>query len=279
MTTAISEKVGLDDFLVAHGLGHGDLKRAKAAFDALPITPVAKTPSTDEITRELNETFAVVSVKGQTLILEERYGSDGVKQPDFRKLADFNLLMRNRHAINREGKEVSAAAAWLEHPMRREFRGVVFEPTGAGPDEYNLWQGLSVTPSPGVCCLILHHILHIICNGDQKAYDYVLTWCADMLRQPANRPGVAIAIRGEEGIGKGIFAQVLMKLAAPVRRQHLWPRKGVAANGGIGSRRSDVRNEDETQSLQPKIGYQARQEACRGGGERHSPGHAPAFLG
>jgi transposase len=33
-------------------------------------------------------------------------------------------------------------------------------------------------------------------------------------------------------------------------------QKRVAANGGIGSRR-DVRNEDETQSLQPKIGYQA----------------------
>ncbi|WP_191555753.1 helix-turn-helix domain-containing protein, partial [Brevundimonas aurantiaca] len=42
-----------------------------------------------------------------------------------------------------------------------------------------------------------------------------------------------------------------------VRRQRLWHRSGVADNGGIGSRRSDVRNADETQSLQPKIGCQA----------------------
>ncbi len=64
-----------------------------------------------------------------------------------------------------------------------------------------------------------------------------------------------------------------------VRRQRLWPRFGVADNGGIGSRRSDVRNEDETQSLQPKIGCQAHQEARRGGGEGYSPGHAPTFFG
>ncbi|RVU04582.1 PAS domain S-box protein [Novosphingobium umbonatum] len=72
--------------------------------------------------------------------------------------------------------------------------------------------------------------------------------------------------------------QVLVNLMS-VRRQHLWPRKGVADNGGIGSRRSDVRNADETQSLQPKIGCQAREEACRGRGERYSPRHTPAFLG
>ena len=64
-----------------------------------------------------------------------------------------------------------------------------------------------------------------------------------------------------------------------VRRQRLWHRSGVADNGGIGSRRSDVRNADETQSLQPKIGCQAHQEARRGGGERYSPCHTPAFLG
>ena len=64
-----------------------------------------------------------------------------------------------------------------------------------------------------------------------------------------------------------------------VRRQHLWPRKGVADNGGIGSRRRDVRTADETQSLQPKIGCQAHQEARRGGGKGHSPCHAPTFLG
>ena len=64
-----------------------------------------------------------------------------------------------------------------------------------------------------------------------------------------------------------------------VRRQRLWHRSGVADNGGIGSRRSDVRNADDTQSLQPKIGCQAHQEARRGGGERYSPCHTPAFLG
>lgn len=137
------------------------------------------------------------------------------KQPEFRKLADLNLLLRNRHAKNREGKEIGAAAAWLGHPLRREYARVVFEPNGAESNEYNLWQGLSVTPSPGDCGLLLAHIKDVICNGEEEHFQYVLAWCADMLQRPTNRPGVAVAIRGEEGIGKGIFGQVLMRLAAP----------------------------------------------------------------
>ncbi|MBC1183995.1 hypothetical protein HF680_15235 [Brevundimonas sp. WCHBH090558] len=83
----------------------------------------------------------------------------------------------------------------------------------------------------------------------------------------------------EEGLAKFILTQWEIGQRISVRRQRLWHRSGVADNGGIGSRRSDVRNADETQSLQPKIGCQAHQEARRGGGERYSPCHTPAFLG
>ncbi|WP_143276848.1 deoxyribodipyrimidine photo-lyase, partial [Brevundimonas diminuta] len=58
---------------------------------------------------------------------------------------------------------------------------------------------------------------------------------------------------GEAGAAAALSAFIDGGLAA-VRRQRLWHRSGVADNGGIGSRRSDVRNADETQSLQPKIG-------------------------
>jgi hypothetical protein len=56
-----------------------------------------------------------------------------------------------------------------------------------------------------------------------------------------------------------------------VPRQHQWHRFRVADNGGIGSGRSDVKNEDETQSLQPQIGCQAHQEARRGVDQGQAP--------
>lgn len=77
LSSDTADKVGLDDFLVANGLGSGNLKAAKAAFEALPTTYIAKIPTEDEITAELNERFAVVSVKGQTLILEEAADGSG----------------------------------------------------------------------------------------------------------------------------------------------------------------------------------------------------------
>lgn len=58
-------------------------------------------------------------------------------------------------------------------------------------------------------------IRQVICNGDDDAFRYLIAWCADMLQSPANGAGVAIVIRGEEGVGKGIFAQVLRRLVSP----------------------------------------------------------------
>lgn len=210
-----TEKTGLDDFLVTKGLADGNGKTAKAAFEALPITIVQRIPKVDDLVDELNTAFSVVSVNGQALIQQEIVEADGVKTTHYLKLADFNLLMRNRFAFSPDGKIVQAAFAWLSHPKRREYSRVVFEPGGAAASEYNLWQGLSVSPAAGDCEPILRHIRHVICSGDEDAFRYLIAWCADMLQGPANRPGVAIVIRGEEGIGKGIFAQVLRRLVAP----------------------------------------------------------------
>lgn len=210
-----AEKTGLDDFLVANGLHDGELARAKSAFENLPADPVAPAENGDQIIDELNEKFAVVTIKGQTLILEEVTTDDGGKSTNLLKAADFSLRMRNRFAISREGKEVTASRAWLEHPKRREYAGVVFEPGGAPPNFYNLWHGLSLRPKPGNCEPLLHHIREVICAGDETIFHYVIGWAADMLQNPANRPGVALAIRGAEGVGKGIFGQVLMRLVAP----------------------------------------------------------------
>jgi hypothetical protein len=210
-----TEKSGLDDFLVANGLGEGNAKAAKAAFGALPVTIVPRIPKIDDLVDELNAVFSVVSVNGQALIQQEVVEADATKTTQYLKLADFNLLMRNRFAFASDGKIVQAAFAWLSHPKRREYSRVVFEPGGAPATDYNLWQGLSVMPVAGDCDLILQHIRNVICSGDDDAYRYLIAWCADMLQTPANRPGVAIVIKGEEGVGKGIFANMLKRMVAP----------------------------------------------------------------
>lgn len=210
-----NKKVGLDDFLVDRGLSKGDLKAAKAAFEDLSKEVIPSLPRVDELVSELNEKFSIVNVNGQTLIQEEINIPQGPIETMYLRLADFNLRMRNRYAVDVGGDLVNASVAWLNHPNRREYSRVVFEPSGCKDDEYNLWQGLCFISKKGDCSLLLQHIFEVICNGDEVSFRYLEAWCADIVKNPANRPGVAVVMRGEEGVGKGIFAQALMKLTSP----------------------------------------------------------------
>jgi hypothetical protein len=38
-------------------------------------------------------------------------------------------------------------------------------------------------------------------------YEFVLDWMAQTIQEPDKRPGIALALRGEQGVGKGVFAQ------------------------------------------------------------------------
>lgn len=215
LSSESDKKVGLDDFLVDKGLGRGDLKAAKAAFESLVAEPIPLLPKADQLVRDLNENFSIVNVNGQTLIQEEIKTSENFIETMYLRLADFNLRMRNRYAIDIGGQVVNASIVWLKHPQRREYSRVVFEPLGCKDGEYNLWQGLRFTPKQGNCSLLRRHIREVICGSDEVAFEYLEAWCADIIRSPANRPGIAIVLRGEEGIGKGIFAQSLLRLTSP----------------------------------------------------------------
>ncbi|MDC3311886.1 DUF5906 domain-containing protein [Alphaproteobacteria bacterium] len=70
-------------------------------------------------------------------------------------------------------------------------------------------------PDKGDCGLYLEHIRQNICRGDEDLYEYVLDWMADAIQNPAKRPGVALAIRGKQGVGKGIFTNVFASLFGP----------------------------------------------------------------
>jgi len=105
--------------------------------------------------------------------------------------------------------ETSAFDAWLTHPDRQQYEGVVFEPNGGFKEYLNLWHGWRVTPAPGDCSLWLDMVRDVVCAGIVERYLYVLEWIADAIQNPTVRPGVALVLRGAPGTGKGTFARVL----------------------------------------------------------------------
>lgn len=113
-------------------------------------------------------------------------------------------------------KRVSRQSIWWPHPARAYYAGVNFAPNGrdkhgrtADRRKFNLWTPFAQEPKEGDWSLLKDHILFILCNGDEDAYDYVLNWMAHLFQNPWDKPGVAIVVWGKKRTGKGTVADAI----------------------------------------------------------------------
>ena len=169
----------------------------------------------DAVMDELNKCHAHVMVGGKARILHIKTDPDhGWNVHEFYQQADFKSHYANRKV--RVDKHVKTAGElWLGHPDRRSYEGVTFNPNGASEGYYNLFQGFPVEPARGDRGLYLDHIQNNICKGDEDLYEYVINWMADAIQNPGRRPGVALVIRGKQGVGKGVFVNEFRRLFGP----------------------------------------------------------------
>ena len=107
---------------------------------------------------------------------------------------------------------------WLKDANMRVYNKIVFKPSPliAKNDEFNIWDGLSISTQPLVKTernfweeykTYLTNIL-----GDQKICDYILARYAYRLVNPANRTNVILIICGGEGDGKNRLLAPIYKI-------------------------------------------------------------------
>lgn len=196
----------------------GPLEPSEVSRICQSITSSANTSRSGNVSKlitELNQCHAHVMVGGKARILNIK------KDPihdwnihDFSTPGDFRSLYANRQ-VNIGDKFHKTAEIWLNHPERLSYDGVTFDPTKKSNGYYNLYQGFPVKAVKGDCGFYLEHIRQNICRGDEDLYEYVLDWMADAIQNPGERPGVALAIRGKQGVGKGVFVNVFASLFGP----------------------------------------------------------------
>ena len=168
-----------------------------------------------EMVSDMNQHHAHVMVGGKAKIINIKLDPiHGWRTHDFSSPADFRSCYSNKQ-IKIGDKIKSAGQAWLDHPDRLSYQGVTFDPDYKDSSYYNLFQGFAVEPKEGDCGLYLDHIRCNICKGDEDLYHYVLDWMADAIQNPSKRPGVALAIKGKQGVGKGVFASTFLSLFGP----------------------------------------------------------------
>lgn len=173
----------------------------------------------DQEIAKMSKKHAVVMVGGKFRVMTE-FTNPVTERPDFTlsSAADFNLFYQNKMVENPKAggqgqpNRISVSKAWLKAPpsKRRQYPGgIVFNPpTREGAADvngfFNLWQGFCIKPKPGDWSLLRQHVWENVVQENEDHFTWLLAWFARLIQDPGGeRPGTAIALKGQQGTGKG----------------------------------------------------------------------------
>jgi hypothetical protein len=160
--------------------------------------------------KEINKEFALILAGSSARII--RFEPDG--SITLMNLEAFKTWMANRQIGSLKGEKL--VDAWLSHPKRRQYRGFTFRPGGNDDDGLlDLWRGLAIEPKPGDPRPILDFIHRVICNKDDQLFKWVISWIAQAVQRPHEKPGTAIILVGQQGTGKSTFGEMLTAIFGP----------------------------------------------------------------
>ena len=181
----------------------------------LKLTPGGTPGIEEDIIAELNGKHAVVMVGGKCVIANQQMNPVfGFEDLTFSSPTDFITRYSNRH-VGEGKRKIPIGKAWLAHPARRQYNGVIFVPGEEVPGYLNLDTGFAVEPKNGDCSRFLEHTRNNICKGDENISDYLFAWMADGVQNRSKRPGIAVVLRGKMGTGKGVFCTQYGALFGP----------------------------------------------------------------
>jgi len=185
-----------------------DVKEIKEGADDDPehrdFFPVA----TMRDLRRLNKRHAAVLMGSKFRVIREDWDEDNRKHlVSFLEVGAFHNFYGNKKVKVPHGDDYKCkpvGQVWMEWGERRSYDNVVFAPSGCSPHAYNLFRGFAYAPKKGDWSLMKKHTWEVICRKKQHIYDFLMTWMARVVQDPGGkRPGVAVALLGGKGIGKG----------------------------------------------------------------------------
>jgi len=187
------------------------LKQPRPERYAIRQIERAHEHAVDPALAEMNDRYAVLLNESGCRVMTYRRGALGRDELTFVTFADVRNAHCNRY-VQEGKKKVPRGDWWLRQERRREYEGMVFEPGRDVPGYYNLWQGFGVQPIEGDWSLMQQHIREVLAGGDEVAADYLLRYAAWSVQHPEKTAEVAVALRGVEGAGKGVFLRELCGL-------------------------------------------------------------------
>jgi hypothetical protein len=165
----------------------------------------------EDFVDELNARHAIVPIAGRVLVMNQEWDPALMRNMvTFSSSQDLQLRYFNQKTWGKSnGKPCDIASAWLEHPLRRQYEGVVFAPHKDTPDYFNLFQGFGIEARTGNCTYFKKFVFEVICSEVQELFDYLWNWLGHLFQKPDELPGTAFVLRGKQGVGKNTFVEAI----------------------------------------------------------------------
>ncbi|EKO5171197.1 hypothetical protein P0I94_003477 [Vibrio vulnificus] len=176
--------------------------------------------SKPEVVEAFNRTHSIVQQGGKTWVCERETDHKGNTGYIFSAVPQKRQLYANLNYFYKGDKNQTKTAncfdLWVKDAKRNTYLGVVFDPTNKADSRFlNMWRGFDVEAVAGDDKLdrIMWHLLHVICNGNQDHFYYLLAWMAQIIQKPERKSGVCVVLKSEaRGTGKSTVSVLMEKL-------------------------------------------------------------------
>lgn len=200
-------KLGLDDFIVAHG---------PEAFERL-IGEAHPMRKVDSAVLAFNHEAAWIDKDGMVYDIPHR---TFLRKGDFTNGSRFSTEQVIQASGNGNSVKVfSVSEEWLKHPSARRYQDIVFDPSTEersivrteGGVAYNMWGGWEhAEPGNVKPFLELHDF--VFSKLPEKHRDLPLKLLAYKIQNPAAKIPLAYVLVGDQGCGKSFWAKIVREM-------------------------------------------------------------------
>ena len=183
-------------------------------YDYLENLEVVEKIDEHETYDYMNEEFEKTHFKiiNKSFYIKEHNGN-----PIFMKKCNLVDSCEHLHfkELDKEGnvKQNSFIQAWTTDPKVKSYVDIdTYPPPLKCPDNmYNLWVPFAMEMIDQYeqkdISIFLNHI-KILCDHEEKTYDYFIKWLGQMIQYPADKT-IMILFQGAEGCGKGMLFKII----------------------------------------------------------------------
>jgi len=205
-----------DAYKYAKGIKGADA--SEKTFSAITLAPE------ETFLDRLNKKYAIIFYGSQHVYLDKVIDPKTNRITKYRihNEQSFKRLLSNQLVATDGGKQVSVFSKWVSWAGRKEYQGIVFDPSETCPkDVFNTWTGFDQEIKDPkkfdafekyAVNAFITHLKDNISDGDENFYNWITTYLANIIQNPGvKHPNCAI-LQGAKGTGKSILMDIMSQV-------------------------------------------------------------------